>query len=52
MTRDQGKSVLTDADHIYAKAAELYNATEWPLDTWGAVHVARPAVELGRADRR
>ena len=36
----QSRSVLTAADHIYAKAYELYNATEWPLDTWGAVHLA------------
>ena len=51
----ENKSVLTDADHIYAKAYDLYNDTEWPLDTWGAVHLAGSLWSSGRLtddDRR
>ena len=55
MTLAQSKSVLTAADRIYAKAYELYNATEWPLSTWGAMHLATRlwnSGELTDDDRR
>ena len=55
MNLAQSRSVITPADHIYAKAYELYNATEWPLDTWGAVHLAARlwnSGELTDYDRR